>query len=76
MSYRYKDNYEVDVNISNITTRSVKIPPPKALLCELHPVQIEDVQSQTTSTNSDNQDAMELVKISSTNLTPNQQQYG
>lgn len=75
VSYKYKDNYEVDVNISNITTRTVKIPP-KALLCELHPVLIEDVQPQTTSTNSENQDAMDLVKISSTNLTPNQQQYG
>lgn len=76
VSYKYKDNYEVDVNISNITTRTVKIPPPKALLCELHPVLIEDVLPQTTSTNSENQAAINLVKISSTNLTPHQQQYG
>lgn len=75
VSYKYKDNYEVEVNISNITTRTVKIPP-KALLCELHPVLIEDVQPQTTSTDSENQDVMNLVKISSTNLTQNQQQYG
>lgn len=36
-------------------------------MCEQHPVLIEDLE---------NQDVMNLVKMSSSNLTQNQQQYG
>ena len=71
VSYRYQDNDVVDVNISNITTRTVRIPP-KALICELQPVLIEDIQPHTDLPPGDQ--VIDLLKISTTNLTQDQHQ--
>lgn len=72
ISYKYQNNNNVEVKISNVTTRTVKIPP-KALLCEIQPVVIEEeIPKPNFSNNSD--DIMNLVKISTTNLTNYQQQ--
>ena len=40
--YTYPAKDIVEVNIDNITTRTVQIPP-RALLCEIQPVSIEDL---------------------------------
>lgn len=64
ISYKYQNNNNVVVKISNVTARPVKIPP-KALLCEIQPVVIEEeIPKPNFSNNSD--DIMNLVKISTT----------
>ena len=40
LDYRYKNTSPVDVHISNVTTRTVVIPP-RGILCEIQPVTIE-----------------------------------
>ena len=66
VSYRYQDNDVVDVNISNITTRTVRIPP-KALICEL-----QDIQPHTDLPPGGQ--VIDLLKIPTTNLTQDQHQ--
>ena len=41
INYRYRNNGEVRVNISNVTTQSIIIAP-KAILCEVQPVTIDE----------------------------------
>lgn len=75
VSYKYQNNNNiVKVKISNVTTTTVK-PPPKALLCKIQPVVIEEeIPKPIFGENSD--DIMNLIKISTTNLTNYQQQQG
>lgn len=40
INYKYKDNSEIIVNLSNLTTNSVTIQP-KLILCEVQPVTID-----------------------------------
>lgn len=62
VSYKYQNNKNnTEVWISNVTTRTVKIPP-KALLCEIQPdVGEEKITKPNFGKNSD--DIMNLVKI-------------
>lgn len=40
INYKYKDNSEIIVNLSNLTTNTVTIQP-KLILCEVQPVTID-----------------------------------
>lgn len=62
----------VPINISNVTTRTVVIPP-KALLCEIQPVTVENNQIQNNNSTVDTSftKVMEQMKISS-DLSPQQ----
>lgn len=72
VSYKYQNNNNnVKVKISNVTTTTVKIPP-KTLLCEIQPVIEEEIPKPIFEENFD--DIMNLIKISTTNLTNCQQQ--
>lgn len=72
VSYKYQNNNNnVKVKISNVTTTTVKIPP-KTLLCEIQPVIEEEIPKPIFGENFD--DIMNLIKISTTNLTNCQQQ--
>lgn len=46
ITYNFKDTGIIKVNVSNITTRTVSVPP-NAILCELQPVVVESTQKQT-----------------------------
>jgi hypothetical protein len=60
----------LDVRISNITTRTVKIPP-KALLYEVQPVIIEDALPNVKS-DENTDDVISLVEIPNSILTNEQ----
>jgi hypothetical protein len=66
IEYRYQQCKEIRVNISNITTRTVIIPP-HALICELQPVTIEN--TQTAEDKELSQPLLEQVKFDISNLT-------
>ncbi|KAL5006783.1 hypothetical protein ScPMuIL_015589 [Solemya velum] len=61
--YNYKQNGIVQLQITNISTRTVTIQP-KALLCELQPVKIEDI----STVEADSIDEMEEIDICEENL--------
>ncbi|VDI50633.1 Hypothetical predicted protein, partial [Mytilus galloprovincialis] len=46
ITYNFKDTGIIKVNVSNITTRTVSVPP-NAILCELQPVVVENVLEMT-----------------------------
>ena len=48
--YQFGSNSSVDVRISNVTTRSVDIPP-RSLLCEIQKITLEEMLSDTTTDN-------------------------
>jgi len=69
INYQHRQNGIVDINISNITTRTVTVPP-RALLAEIQPVTILDPPERP-----DDEFTVPLldqVKIDTNNLTPEQ----
>ncbi|KAL5007992.1 hypothetical protein ScPMuIL_013573 [Solemya velum] len=66
--YKYGERQKVSVQITNISTRTVTIQP-KALLCELQPVIIENIQKVENDTTSA-EDIAEKVSICTERLTP------
>ena len=58
--YRYKENGIISVTLSNVTTRTITIPP-KAIICEVQPVTIEATPKQTSMT--DNSKLLEELDI-------------
>ena len=72
--YRYPAKNLVEVSIDNLTTRTVQIPP-KALLCELQPVSIEDTtEGNTFTTVPPRKELLDLVTIDEEYLTPEELQ--
>ena len=67
--YTYPAKDIVEVNIDNITTRTVQIPP-RALLCEIQPVSIEDLPPSKDTQRTKN--VLDLVTIDHRHLTLNQ----
>ena len=70
VNYDYNGDKRVDVNIANVTTRSIKVTP-RSLLCEIQPVTIEEVQSPPQQPC---HDLLDLVKISDDNLWTTEQE--
>ncbi|XP_061192183.1 uncharacterized protein LOC133200390 [Saccostrea echinata] len=75
VQYKYQDSNLVEVNISNVTTRTVRIPP-RGLLCELQPVMIEEVQASADALTevSPPDKIMDSLKISNKFLSHDQLQ--
>ncbi|VDI37421.1 Hypothetical predicted protein [Mytilus galloprovincialis] len=48
VSYSYKDNRLVPVHISNVTTRTITVSP-NAILCEVQPVAVTDIETPDTN---------------------------
>ncbi|KAL5010640.1 hypothetical protein ScPMuIL_012945 [Solemya velum] len=69
--YKYGERQKVSVQITNISTRTVTIQP-KALLCELQPVTIENVQKVKNDITSA-EDIAEKVSICRERLTPDEE---
>ena len=71
--YTYPAKNKVEVSIDNVTTRTVHIPP-RALLCEIQPISIEDIpqSKDVTVTNS----VFDLVTMDTENLTFDQLNTG
>ena len=71
--YTYPAKNIVEVSIDNVTTRTVHIPP-RALLCEIQPVSIEDIpqSKDATGTNS----VLDLVTMDMEHLTFDQLDIG
>ena len=67
--YSYPAYHVIRVDIENITTRTVQIPP-KAILCELQPVKIEtDHSTITCSSMQTNNSVLDQVKLEGDTLT-------
>ena len=66
--YRYPVKNLVEVCIDNVTTRTVQIPP-KALLCEIQPVSIEDPNVSTSQSTTQSKSLLDLVTIDEDHLT-------
>lgn len=73
IEYRYQQCKEIRVNISNVTTRTVNIPP-HALICELQPVTIQNTQSADDKEFS--QPLLEQIKFDISNLTHEEYEIG
>ena len=69
INYNFKQTGIVKVNVSNITTRTVSIPP-NAILCELQPVVVENKEAVPTLEKIDN--LTEQVKIENSDLSDSQ----
>ena len=61
IQYKYKANGEVDVNCSNLTTNSITISP-KAILCEVQPVTVDESVFDTKLTPEQNEQVEALLK--------------
>ncbi|XP_041369658.1 uncharacterized protein LOC121383631 [Gigantopelta aegis] len=71
VQYRYRDNQEIDIQLSNTTTRTVVIAP-RAVICELQPVTIEDEALEEFSP-----DASHLSKVTlSTDISKDEVEQG
>ena len=71
IQYRYRDSPVIDVRVHNTTTRTVLIPP-RAVVCELQPVTIEQEAQENFSTDTSH---LSEVTISS-DLSKEQQEQG
>ncbi|KAK3101184.1 hypothetical protein FSP39_001606 [Pinctada imbricata] len=69
IAYDYQQMYTIPVHITNVTTMTVTIPP-KALLCEIQAVDIEDYQPSTDNS------FLNDVEIESSDLSRTQLQEG
>ena len=74
IDYHPRSNRLVDINISNVTTRTVTVPP-RALIAEIQPVVIQDPPNPD-DLNSDSTHLLDQVKINKDNLTPEQLEEG
>ena len=73
LDYRYQQNNLFEVKISNVTTRTVAVPP-NAILCEIQPVLIQDPpQSETKEFTTP---LLDQVHISTDNITPSELETG
>lgn len=73
IDYNYQQNSLFHIKISNITTRTVTIPP-NAIICELQPVHIQDSPSNTRREFSP--PLLEQVEISTDNISTIELQQG
>lgn len=73
ISYQHRKNGPVKIRISNITTRTVSIPP-RAIICEIQPVTIEP--SQPTTQDDEKVSIMEKMEFTKSNLTDEQFEEG
>ncbi|KAK3108916.1 hypothetical protein FSP39_018571 [Pinctada imbricata] len=73
INYTYPVNNLVQVHIDNVTTLTVQIPP-RAILCEVQPVTMEDVNICKGAQVTDN--LLDLVQIEKEYLTPDQLEEG
>lgn len=73
IEYKFHQNHDTSVDISNVTTRTVNIQP-HALLCEIQPISIQD------NIGSENLEftppLLEQVKVSIDNLTTQELEKG
>ena len=74
IQYTYGGNGIINVQIANVTTRTITIPP-RAVLCEVQPVTIEHQEQNTTSTLRSTS-VLDQVEITKSNLTEHQLQTG
>lgn len=66
--YSYPANHVIRVDIDNITTRAVQVPP-KSILCELHPVKLEpDQRAIPCATLQQTKDVLIIVTIEDVGL--------
>ena len=73
IDYNYKQNKPIKVEVSNVTTRTINIPP-HAILCEIQPVTIQ--QNKTKDKDDFSTPLLEQVKIDTDNLTSDELQKG
>ena len=71
ISYQYRDNSLVPVHISNVTTRTITVSP-NAILCELQPVSIADIDMPADN----DHDVLSDVSLPTESLTEEQLQEG
>ena len=69
ISYDYKRKDVIPVHITNVTTRTITVPP-KALLCEVQPVDIEELDAETRAT------FMDEIEVDSKDLTSDELSRG
>jgi len=62
--YSYHNNGVITVNLANVTAKTVVIPP-KAILCEIQPVKIEDIPDLSHVDTLDDIDILDQVTIPS-----------
>ena len=72
INYQHKMNGPITVRVSNITTRTICIPP-KAIVCEIQPVTLENNPQPSSEEITNILDQMEITK---SNLTEDQFQQG
>lgn len=70
--YSYKENSEVNINLSNLTTNSITISP-KAILCEVQPVTVDESVFEKIE-NEASKKIFEEIHIDSS-LPPEQKEY-
>ena len=70
IQYHHKQNGPVTVRISNVTTKTINIPP-KAIICELQPVSVQAGSEQPTE-----KDIMSLIKVTKGDLDDQQFEQG
>ena len=72
VQYKYKTNGNVNVQIANVSTRTIVIPP-HAVLCELQPVTIQQQDAQSTPSSTS---VLDLIEITRSDLTKDDLQTG
>ena len=74
VNYSYKQNGVIDVHIANVTSRTLVIPP-KAVICGIQPVTIEDHKKEDyLAEDKEEKNIFDQILIDSTNLTNDQHQ--
>lgn len=69
--YSYKKNGIISVRLSNVTTRTITVPP-KQIICEVQPVIVENLQPWKSETT----ELLDEVDITESDLTTEQLQSG
>ena len=67
LDYSYKNTSPVDVHISNVTTKTVVIPP-RGILCEIQPVTIE----HDTEMNQEESNIFDYINIDTSTISEDQ----
>ena len=73
IQYHHKQNGPVTVRISNVTTKTINIPP-KAIICELQPVSVQAGSEQPNE--KEISDIMSLIEVTKSNLNDQQFEQG
>jgi hypothetical protein len=66
-TYQPRNNRLIDIHVSNVTLRTVPVSP-KAILCEIQPVQLEELKNSEK----ENEDVFSKITIDNSNLTSDQ----